>query len=157
LVVANQGSGTLVLVDLSTDAIVGRFSAVVVDDGDDDDRGDHDKAVNVPKLSALSPTSGTVGSTFTLTITGTNLLNANDVQFVDVAFPGKSGDHDRDDHGKGPGKVTIDTGITVTGIVSTSTTVTATVKIAAGHALGTKLVRVLTPNGSSSVVASAAN
>jgi uncharacterized protein (TIGR03437 family) len=86
LVVSNEGSGTLVLVDLNSNKVVAHVDAVQTNmQGDDgnDDHSDRGGASNAPVIAALSPASGKAGSTFTLTITGTNLTGATKLIFVD--------------------------------------------------------------------------
>jgi subtilisin family serine protease len=78
-----------------------------------------------PQITSLSPTSGTQGGTISLTITGTNLSGATAVNF------------------------TSSSGITVTGIQSTSTQVTCSVAIASSAATGSRSVTVTTAGGTS--------
>src|SRR4029077_14867995 len=71
LVVSNEGSGTLVLVDLGSNKVVARINAVQTgmagDDGHDN-HSDRDGASNAPTIQALSPGSAKAGATVTLTI-----------------------------------------------------------------------------------------
>jgi uncharacterized protein (TIGR03437 family) len=58
LVVSNEGSGTLVLVDLVTNRVVGRINAVrtlLPGDDDADDHSDRAAAVNLPSVVSPSP------------------------------------------------------------------------------------------------------
>jgi uncharacterized protein (TIGR03437 family) len=156
LVVSNEGSGTLVLVDLSTNAVVGRISAVRTDDNDSDDHRDRDKAANLPAVQSVTPASSKAGVTLTVTITGTNLTGATNVTF-DIA-KGKGGGDDGDE-GNGNGNTKPDSAFTTTGITVNSggTQLTATVKIAAGAQMGAHIVRVVTPNGESSGTSASGN
>src|SRR5207244_1173932 len=99
LLVTNQGSGTVVLIDLSNNHVVGRITAVRSDsenEDSEDDHSDHDKASNLPVVTSLTPTTTKATITFTLTMTGTGLTGATDVIFVNPSdLPGK---------GKGRGK-----------------------------------------------------
>ena len=147
LVVTNEGSGRLALVDLATEQVVGHINAVRgtgACDDNGDDHSDRDCAPNLPVLSSLQPNSGAAGSTVTLDITGSNLSGASAVLFIDpLTFRGGE-----DFNGHETVGVT-DPAIVVTGITSTATTVTAQVQIAAGHPPSTRIVLVVTPNGAS--------
>ena len=153
LVVSNEGSGTLVLVDLNTDKVTARIDAVQTSsaEGDTggDDHSDRQAAKNVPIVSKLSPSSAKAGSTFTLTITGKNLTGATSVIFLLLDKNG-NGNGEGEGHGKLKSSQP-DTAITTTNIkVSTDgTQVTASVTIAASAQTGTRGVRVTTPNGES--------
>ena len=78
-----------------------------------------------PQITSLSPSSGSQGSTINLTITGANLSGATAVNF------------------------TSNSGITVTGIQSTSAQVTCSVAIASSAATGSRSVTVTTAGGAS--------
>jgi len=145
LVVSNEGSGTLVLVDLATNTVVGRIDAVRASPSDHDDHGDRDGASNVPAVQSLTPTSAKSNTTVALTITGTNLTGATDVVFTLSRGNGDQGDNGND-------KNKTDGAFTVSNIAvnAAGTQLTATVKIAAGAQTGQHIVRVVTPNGESS-------
>jgi hypothetical protein len=78
-----------------------------------------------PTISAISPTQQARGTTFTLTITGTNLSQTTSVNF------NKS------------------TGITVSNVVANATQVTATITISASATATVRQVSVTTPGGTS--------
>jgi len=78
-----------------------------------------------PTISSISPSQHARGTTFTLTITGTNLSQTTSVNF------NKS------------------TGITVSNIVANSTQVTATISISASTTATVRQVSVTTPGGTS--------
>jgi YVTN family beta-propeller protein len=155
LLVTNEGSGTIVLVDLATNKVVGRIDGVrseMEGDDGDDDHGDHDHAANLPVVSSLTPLTAKATSTFTLTINGANLTGATDVIFVNPA----------DVHGEGKGKGKGDSPISnrdaafAAGNIlvnSGGTQLTATIKVTAA-ALGPRVVLVQTPNGASMFVVS---
>jgi YVTN family beta-propeller protein len=145
LVVSNEGSGTLVLVDLTTNAVVGRIDAVRANPDDHDDHGDRDGASNLPAVQSLTPESSKANTTITLTIKGTNLTGATSVVFDLSRGKGDQGDNGND-------KNKMDDAFTVSNIAvnSAGTQLTATVKIAAGAQAGAHIVRVVTPNGESS-------
>ena len=113
LLVGNQGSGVIALVDLNTGQIVGRINAVVSENEDDDNgktkhdnRDDRDKAGNAPAISSVTPDKSKPGTTMTLTIAGKNLTGATDVMFVDPdSLPGKGkgrGNGNSGNHNHGP-------------------------------------------------------
>ena len=160
LLVTNQGSGNIVLIDLGTDKVAGRIDAVRTPEEPDDaadDHSDRDHASNAPVITSISPASAKAGTTFTLTITGTNLSGAAAILFQDPAsLPGNGKGEGNPGRDHGPFGAT-DSAITSTGITSTATQVKAQVTIAAGHSPGTRVVRVMTPNGTSSLVASPAD
>ena len=145
LVVSNEGSGTLVLIQLGTNTVVGRISAVRTNDDDNDDHGDRDSARNLPAVQSLSPASAKANTTITLTITGTGLTGASGVVFTLSRGNGDQGDN-------GDDKNKTDSAFTVTGIAvnSAGTQLTATVKIGPNPQNGAHIVRVVTPNGESS-------
>jgi uncharacterized protein (TIGR03437 family) len=145
LVVSNEGSGTLVLVDLATNTIVGRVNAVSTGPSDNNDHGDRDGASNLPAVQSIAPLSSKAGLTLTLTITGTNLDGASS-----IVFDLSRGNGDQGDNGNDKNKM--DDAFTVTNIAvnSAGTQLTATVKIASSAQTGPHIVRVVTPNGESS-------
>ena len=157
LVVSNEGTGTLVLVDLTSGKVTTRINAVQTNlngDDNDDDHSDRDAALNLPSILTLSPATGKAGTSFSLTITGKNLTGATGVLFVNPVAAESEG------HGKGESpKGANDTGFTVSNIAVSSdgTQVTATVAVAASATTGPRLVRVITPNGASTFMLSAAD
>lgn len=157
LVVSNEGSGTLVLVDLATNKVTTRINAVQTHmDGDDDndDHTDRAAAAMLPTIASLTPATGKAGAaSFTLTITGKNFTGATGVLFVALFT---------DDHGHGKGENPLnmsDTAFTVTNIQVSpdGTQLTATVAIAATAKPGPRFVRVMTPNGESMFLLSMAD
>jgi hypothetical protein len=74
LIVTNQGTGNLVLIDLTTRQVVARIDAVrgeTEDQNGKDDRTDRDRAANLPVITRCRPATGKIDTTFTLTIQGT--------------------------------------------------------------------------------------
>ncbi len=148
LLVTNEGSGTIVLVDLATGKVVGRINGVRSEmEGDDsgDDHSDHDNSANLPVIASLTPVTASASSTFTLTINGSKLTGATDVIFVNPA----------DVHGKGKGKgdspiSARDSAFAATNIQVNAggTQLTASIN-ATSAALGPRVVIVLSPNGAS--------
>jgi len=145
LVSSNEGSGTLVLIDLTNNNVVGRIDAVRTSPSDNDDHGDHDGAFNLPAVQSIAPASSKAPATVTLTITGTNLSGATAVVFTFSRGNGDPGDN-------GPDKNKTDEAFTVGNIAvnAAGTQLTTTVKIAAGAQTGPHIVRIITPNGESS-------
>lgn len=160
LVVSNEGSGTLVLVDLNTNQVTAHIDAIQTssEEGDTgaDDHSDRQAAKNIPIVSKLSPLSAKAGATFTLTITGRNLTGASNVSFLLLAKNG-NGDGEGNGHGKLKSSQP-DTSIATTNIKVSAdgTQLTATVGIAASAQPGDRGIRVTTPNGESVEVGSSA-
>jgi uncharacterized protein (TIGR03437 family) len=152
LVVSNEGSGTLVLVDLATNAVVGKIDAVRTSPSDNDDHSDRSGGNNLPAVQSISPASSKSNATITLTVTGTNLGGATSMVFDLSRGNGDQGDDGND-------KNNIDTAFAVSNIAvnSAGTQLTATVKIATGAQTGPHIVRVVTPNGESSGKAAMGN
>jgi uncharacterized protein (TIGR03437 family) len=132
LVVSNEGTGTLVLVNLASNAVTGRINAVRSNSDDQDDHGDRNNAGNLPLIQSLSPATGKAGATFTLTVTGVNLTGATAVSF------GGNGNH-------GGGDFTVKN----IQVSSGGMQLTATVTIDASAKPGARFVTVTTPNGDS--------
>jgi hypothetical protein len=120
-----------------------------------DDDNDHEHAANLPTIVSIHPATGKAGeAAFTLTINGTNLTGATEVNFVDPnTVPGNGKGHGIGKHGKPDQKIAV-TNIAVN---QTGTQVTATVAIAADATIGDRTVRVETPNGDSTFTSSAGN
>jgi hypothetical protein len=133
LVVSNEGTGTLVLVSLSSNTVTGRISAVQTSPGDQDDHSDHNNATNVPAIVSMTPTSAKAGATFALTITGTNFTGATAVTFG----------------GNGKGNRGSDFTVSKISVNSAGTELTAAVSIDASAKPGARIVSVTTPNGDS--------
>jgi YVTN family beta-propeller protein len=152
LVVSNEGSGTLVLVDLGTNAVVGRVSAVSASTMDSDDHNDHDGAANLPAVQSLAPVSSKAGTTLALTITGNNLTGATGLVFTLSRGNGDQGDNGND-------KNKSDDALTVGNIAvnGAGTQIIATVKIGTAAQTGQHIVRVVTANGESSGKVAAGN
>jgi uncharacterized protein (TIGR03437 family) len=143
LVVSNEGTGTLVLINLSTGTIVDRINAVRSNnsgDTGDDDNSDHDNAANVPSIGSVLPASGRAGTSFTITIVGSRLTGASD-----IVFTTQSKGHDKGGNGDS------DNAFSAKSIVVSAggTQVTATISIAASAGTGPRSVAVVTPNGRS--------
>jgi hypothetical protein len=133
LVVSNEGTGTLVLVSLSSNTVTGRINAVQTSPGDQNDHGDHNNATNLPVIVSMTPTSAKGGATFALTITGTNFTGATAVNFG----------------GNGNGNRGSDFTVSKISVNSTGTQLTATVSLDASGKPGARIVSVTTPNGDS--------
>lgn len=150
LVVSNEASGNLALVDLDTNQVVAKVDAVhthMNGDDENDDHNDRNSSANAPVIQSLSVASGKAGSSFTLTITGTNLTGATSVEFVQVSG-----------HGSGNGmKGAGDFTVSAIQVNAAGTQLTAHVAIAASAAAGPRLVKVQSPNGDSSTALAAIN
>jgi uncharacterized protein (TIGR03437 family) len=167
LLVANEGTGTIVLMDLSKNQVTGRINAVrsehEAESGDHNNHNDRTTAANAPAITSIDPINAAAGTTFTLTVHGTNLQGADNIFFVDPAtLPGHGNGHDQmenDERAHSPFGIP-DTNFTVSNIQTDSAGIllTATVTIAKGAARGQqRVVRVEAPNGDTSWTASSAN
>lgn len=98
-------------------------------------------ATTGPYVTSISPGSVSRGATATVTFTGVNLFGATNLRFIN-----SSGTLDT-------------TGITVTNlsVSADGTTVTATLAVSSGAALGSRIVVVATPNGDSMFINVGAN
>lgn len=154
LLVTNQGSGEVVLIDLETNKIAGRINGVrgEMEEGEDehDDHSDRDRSANVPVINTVSPNKGTRGNTLnSVVITGKNFTGATAVVFVDPESVPGHGNGQSGEHGRGPASRN-DPGFTVTNLQATATQVTVKVAIAANASKGDRIIRVMTPNGETS-------
>jgi YVTN family beta-propeller protein len=166
LLVTNEGSGTVVMIDMTTNQIVNRINAVrsehETDGQDHNNHNDRLAAQNTPTITSISQNAASRPSTFTLTINGTNLKGADDVFFVDPStLPGKAGSHPHGDSGE-PGHGPFgarDTNITASNIQvnGAGTQLTASITIGTKASAGQRVVRVEALNGDTSFVASSVN
>ncbi len=167
LLVTNQGSGEVVLIDLVTNQIAGRINGVRSENDEDDDKhddhGDRERAANTPAISSLTPNKmtgpPTSPSPFQMTIDGKNFTGATEVVFLDPdSLPGKGrGNGNSGNHGRGPaGRKDPAFTVTILG-TPTATRITVSVAVAAGASKGDRVVQVMTPNGESSSRLSTAN
>jgi hypothetical protein len=156
LLATNEGTGKVTLIDLTTGRVAGSIDAVRSSSNDQDDNNDHDNAANLPTMTSLSPATGTHGGTsFVLTIAGTNLNGATDVIFMQPSdrgdandgYPGNSAYAQRD-------KAFTVTNVTIN---AAGTQLTAMVSIDYSASPGSRTVMVLTPNGESASKASSSN
>ena len=164
LVVSNEGTGTLVLIDLATNKVAGTINAVqtgMQGDDDQDDHSDRNGAANLPTITSLSPASAKAGASgVNLTINGSNFTGATSVIFVNPSMlPGNgNGNGNGNNPGKGSPFNNGDSAFTITNFkVVSDTQITATVSIATSAQTGPRLVRVLTPNGESTLMLSTAD
>ncbi len=167
LLVANEGAGTVVLMDLTKNQVVGRINAVQSEHetmgGDHNNHNDRMTAANAPTITSIDPLNAAAGTSFTLTVHGTNLQGTDNIFFVDPAtLPGMGNGHgqmENDERMHTPFGIP-DPNVTVSNIQSNSAgnLVSATVSIAAGAARGKqRVVRVEALNGDTTWTASSAN
>lgn len=152
LLAVNESTGRIAVVNAANNQIVAQISAVVAESGEGDDQGDdhsdHDHAPNLPVIRSLLPSTGSAGSSFVVTLTGSNLQGATGLTFLTPAVDAGVM------HGKGTGNpAASDSGFTVTGLQvnAAGTQLTANVAIATGTRPGIRWVRVVAPNGTSMV------
>ena len=161
LLVTNEGSGTIVLINLANNTVAGRIDAVRGGSGSDDGDDDHSDrmgAANGPVVTSVAPATASSTSTFTITIKGSALAGATDVVFVDpTTLPGNSGGHGKGGQDNGP-FASHDSAFSASNIQVSAdgSTVTATIKVTQAKP-GSRVVRVETPNGESSFVSSSGN
>lgn len=163
LLAGSQSSGRIVLVSLSTEQVVGEINGLKRSDDeedDDDERTDRSRIANAPVITSLTPSSSTPHAAFTLRIAGRNLAGATDVWFLDPdSIPGKGlgrGRGNSGSHSGGPFGAR-DAAFSVSDVrVTPSGEVTVVVSVT-GAKPGPRVVRLATPNGDSSFVATEAN
>ena len=171
LLVANEGSGTVTLIDLVTNQVKGGINALrspnEVGGAAPDNHNDRITAQNAPTITSMSYSSLTSlaggGWSFTITINGTNLQQADAVYFVvPSTLPAPSNGYVHtagDEHWHGP-YGTIDTHMTASNIFANQAGIqlTATITISPTGLRGVpRVVRVEAVNGDTSFVASPAN
>jgi hypothetical protein len=164
LLVTNEGSGTIVLINLADNTVAGRIDAVrggsSADDGGDN-HSDRNGSANGPVVTSVAPATTTSTATFTITINGSRLNGATDVLFVDPStLPGNGNGQGKGSSGgqdNGP-FASHDAAFSASNILVSSdgSTLTATIKVVQAKT-GSRIVRVKTPNGESSLVASPAD
>ncbi len=139
LIVLAEGTGTLDVVDLGSYSVVARLNA-----GATERQG----LWQLPWISSVTPSSAAAGTSFTLTITGSNLQGVTDVKFgLTGMMSGSTGG--MMGGGMGPAMGGIDPNILVTGVQASSdgTRVTASVQIPSTAAAGIRQIRLYTSSG----------
>jgi DNA-binding beta-propeller fold protein YncE len=136
LLVLAEGTGTLDIVDLASYGILTRINA-----GDTERQGQ----LTMPLISAITPSSASAGSTFTLTITGSGFQGIQSIEFI-LAGTGMGGGM----MGGGPGDGQADTNIKISNVQANSagTQITASVQILPAAPIGARQVRLQTSYGS---------
>ena len=135
LLVLCQGTGTLDLVDLGTYAITGRINAT---------SGSTSGSWTLPTIASITPNTAKIGSSFTLTINGSNFQGITDVEFR-ASGSGMGGGM----MGGGMRTSGDDPNIKVSDINvnAAGTQVTASVQILSTAAAGTRQIRLGTNHG----------
>ncbi len=144
LLVLAEGTGTLDLVDLNSYAVTARINA-----------GATERQGNwlLPSITSMTPNTGAVGSTLTLTITGANLQSVKGIDFdlMGMQPGGMMGGGMMGGGGSVTGMMAgqQDLNIKVSGVQvnSAGTQITATVQVLATAAAGTRQVRLETDQG----------
>ena len=143
LLVSSESSGTVALIDLTSNRVVGTISAVR-SPGEAgaarDDRTDREHANNTPVISSILPAQASAGSTVQLAVNSSYVNGALEAFFVD-----QNGNRD-------PALAVTDMDVDPSG-----NQVRITVQIAPGVAKGDHVLRVFTPNGESVAVPSQGN
>jgi uncharacterized protein (TIGR03437 family) len=145
LVVSHEGSGTLALIDLNTNTVVGHINVATMNGSDTDDHSDRDNGTNKPAVQSVTPSSSKAGMTLTITMSGSGLTGTSSVVFDVPPGNGDQGNNGND-------KNKSDSAFKVSNIAvnGAGTQLTATLTIGSGAESGQHVVRVLTPNGESS-------
>ncbi len=140
LLVLAEGTSTLDLVDLNSYSITARINAA-----------DTERQGNwvLPLIASMNPATGAVGSTFTLTIAGTNLQSVKDLEFERMGMQPGGGMMGGGMMGGGRMGGQEDPNIKVSNVQvnSAGNQVTATVQILSGASAGTRQVRLVTDQG----------
>jgi uncharacterized protein (TIGR03437 family) len=158
LLAANEGSGTIALIDLNTNQVVNRIDAVQSEQETvpHNDHSDRQTAGNAPNVLFINPASAAAGSTFKITVTGTNLNGVTNLFFVNPATVSGHGPTENGVYGNG----VADSHLTATNIQvnAAGSQLTATITVAASVGQFARFVlRLESPNGDSSLVSSSAN
>ncbi len=134
LMVLAEGTGTLDTVDMSSYGIMSRMNG-----GDTERQG----TWTLPLISAIAPNGAAVGSTFTLTITGTNLQSVTGIEFLNGGNGTGGG---MMGGGNGPGMGSQDGSMKVSNVQvnAAGTQLTASVQISSSGTAGTRLIRLET-------------
>ena len=137
LLVLAEGTVTLDVVDLASYGILARIDA-----GDTERQGQF----TMPLISSITPSSASVGSTFTLTITGSGFQSIQGIEFV-LAGTGMGGGMMGGGPGSGLGQA--DTNIKVANLQANTagTQITASVQILPAAAIGARQIRLQTSYG----------
>ncbi len=144
LLVMAQGTGTLDIVDLGSHEITTRVNAVETE---------RNGNWTLPLIQSITPISGVAGSSFTLTITGSNLSAVRNVEFRLASMPntgtGGMGGGMMAGGGMGPGMGGEDDDIKVTKVQvnAAATQITASVQILSSALAGTRQIRLETDHG----------
>ncbi len=137
LLVLAEGTGTLDIVDLASYGITSRIDA-----GSTERQGQF----TMPLISSIAPSSASVGSTFTLTITGSGFQGTQSIEFALTASSMGGGMM-----GGGPGGSLgqADTNIKVSNVQTNAagTQITASVQILSAATIGTRQIRLQTTYG----------
>lgn len=155
LLMLNEGTGTVALQNLAANAAAGSIDVVRSSTNDTvDDHSDRLAASNMPTITSVSPTGmvgGEVGLSTTITITGKNLTNAEQILLIDPAsVPGLAfgkGNVNRGNFGVS------DPAFTISNIQANAagTQVTAQLALASNTQVRSRVIRVVTPNGETSL------
>ncbi len=152
LVVVNEGDATLVSVDLNSLNVTGRVSGVQSENesSPQNDNSDRASAPNIPVITSITPAVLPSGSTTTITVLGKNLTGITDVWF----FIPSLGNSNGSGYGNGLGSLAkADSNLVVNKILinATGTLLTCSVSVDPKALKGTRVMRVGSLNGYSSV------
>ncbi len=135
LLVLNEGAGTISMIDLSTKAVVGSIQGISTALGSQGSGGGPPSGDSAPpSIKSIEPDTAVVGTSFTLTVTGSHLGGTTGVEFLN---PMKGGVADEA------------FSLSNISVNSTGTLLTATVQISSPHAPAVRVVRLTGPRGDS--------
>lgn len=135
LLVLAEGTGTLDVVDLSSFAITSRMNG-----------GETERPWTwaLPLISSINPTTAPLGSSFTLTITGSNLQTVRGIEFHFAGTQGGMGGGMMGSGGMGMGQEDRNIQVSKVQVNAAGTQVTASVQILNTAAVGTHQLRLET-------------
>jgi DNA-binding beta-propeller fold protein YncE len=134
LIVLAEGTGTLDIVDLASYEIIARIDA-----GNTERQGQF----TMPLISSISPTSAAPGSSFTLTITGSEFQGIQGIEFT-LTGPGVGGGMMGGGMGSGMGQEDANIKVSNIQVNSAGTQITASIQILAAATSGTRQIRLET-------------
>ena len=133
LLVLAEGTGTVDVVDLSTSTIIARLNA-----GDTE----HQDHFQMPFVTSISPNTGAIGSTLTITVKGSNLDSAKGIDFVVATSNGMGGM--MGGHAEGFGQPDSNLKVSNFQVNASGTQITASVQILSSATVGARQIRLQT-------------
>lgn len=135
LMVLAEGTGTLDVVDMTTYGMMTRMNGA-----DTERQGNW----TLPLISSMTPNSAAGGSTFTLTITGTNLQSVTGIEFLNGGAGSGMGGGMGGGSGQGMGSQDGNIKVSNVQVNAAGTQITASVQLLSTATAGTRLIRLET-------------